>query len=113
MKKMSLILLISIIMLCSCTVNQNSEKSEATPNGKIINYICPMRKNYIVEYSVDGETARLYAESNKIYELEKALSVMDEEYYKNSENVAIHENNGNLSVELEKDKPTKCEEFKG
>ena len=49
MKKMILIFLISIIALCSCTANQNSEKSEATPNGKTINYICPMRKNYIVE----------------------------------------------------------------
>ena len=113
MKKITLILLVSIIMLCSCTVNQNENKNEATPNGKTVNYVCPMRENYIVEYSVDGETARLYAESNKIYELEKALSVMDEEYYKNSENVAIHESNGNLSVELEKDKTTKCEEFKG
>ena len=101
MKKMILIFLISIIALCSCTANQNSEKSEATPNGKTINYICPMRKNYIVEYSVDGETARLYTESNKIYELEKALSVIIPYLLQFPEIYGITQNSGTRAQYLE------------
>ena len=43
-----------------------------------------MNENFIVEYSSNGEEAKLFDGANNTYELKSALSVMEEKYYKNN-----------------------------
>ena len=107
-----IILILTILMLVSCTVNQKEKNTEVSSlNGKTKNYICSMNENFIVEYSSNGEEAKLFDGANNTYELKSALSVMEEKYYKNNEDVSIHETNGYLAVEIAKDKIIKCEEL--
>lgn len=106
-----IILVLTALILVSCTTNQKEKKTEVSLNGKTKNYICPMNENFIVEYSSNGEDAKLFDGSNNTYELKSVLPVIGERYYKSNGEVSIRETNGSLAVELTKDKIIKCEEL--
>ena len=88
------------------------DKTETeTKEARKVNYVCPMDTNFGVEYSADGQTAKLFDESDKIYEL-KRTEGPEGVYFKDDSGASIRENGDKLTVELVKGKPIECEIFK-
>lgn len=105
--KRLIIISLSLILTVSCSFNQTGSVKKV----KKISYVCPRDTDFVVEYSLDGKSAKLYDQSDRIYELKKSVSASGV-YYKNSSGVSIHEKNGDLLVEIVKDKIIECKEFK-
>ena len=88
-----------------------TETETETKEARKVNYVCPMDTNFGVEYSADGQTARLFDESDKIYEL-KRTEGSEGVYFKDDSGASIRENGDKLTVELVKGTPRECEIFK-
>ena len=93
------------------TETKEEPKETAAAEGRRVNYNCPMDTNFIVEYSADGQTAKLFDESDKIYELKRTEGT-DGVYFKNDSGASIHEKGEDLTVELVKGNPIECKVFK-